>query len=358
MIQVKRKIDTLQILRAFAAISVVLFHGTNMIYERLGYTFCANIFSAGFSGVDIFFVLSGFIILYTAINKGFSKTEFLKRRFARIYPIYWIVTILLIFSYVAAPSIEQAHRGNFLKILNSLLLWPQSEKDYVLSVAWTLSYEIIFYLVFAFTFLKKPVYLVYAFLGWIILILVTNLLGLSTHIVTIDTLLNPVVINFSFGCLIAYLYVKYPNFAYWRWVLLLGSILFVCSWSIFYYISSQNPMAFANPFSRVYLFGLPAALIIYGALYIHTPVSKVLVYLGDASYSIYLVHITMLSILTKIALKFHIQDLLGGFGASLFIFVCTLVGGCLFYQWIETPLLNFTNKLLFPRKESHKMPAV
>lgn len=60
------QIDSLQAIRAFAAIAVMLFHGTKMLQDKLGYLFLNNVFIAGFSGVDVFFVLSGFIILYTS----------------------------------------------------------------------------------------------------------------------------------------------------------------------------------------------------------------------------------------------------------------------------------------------------
>src|SRR5687768_14777695 len=206
--ELNSKIDPLQALRAFAAISVMFFHGTEMIEDQLGYLFLNNAFLAGFSGVDVFFVLSGFIILYTTRNKGLSIAAFLKKRFVRISPIYWVVTALLIAAYFASPSPDSAHKKDLEVILRSFLLFPQ--KQHVLGIAWTLSYEIIFYHVFAITYLKNPRLLFYTFAGWITIILVTTLLKLETGIFALDALFNPVIILFALGCLVAYLFVKYP----------------------------------------------------------------------------------------------------------------------------------------------------
>jgi peptidoglycan/LPS O-acetylase OafA/YrhL len=348
--ELNSKIDPLQALRAFAAISVMFYHGTEMIEDQLGYLFLNNAFNAGFSGVDIFFVLSGFIILYTTRNKGMTIPAFLKKRFVRIYPIYWVVTALLIAAYFASPSPDNAHKEDPGVVLGSFLLFPQ--KKYVIGVAWTLSYEIIFYLVFAFTYLKNPKLLFYTFAGWTAIILVTTLLKLETGIFALDALFNPIIILFAFGCLIAHLFVEYPHFAYWKACIVVGLGLFVITSFIFCQAIIRDPLAFSAPISRVYLFGIPAALVIFGSLYLPTAVPRVLVYLGDASYSLYLIHGTVLSIMLKVVLKFNLGDVFGNVVGALVLFTATVVASAAFYSVVEKPLLKILNQLLFRSKKT------
>ena len=168
-INTSSKIDSLQAIRGFAAIGVLMFHGTEMIHTKLGYLPMNNLSIVGFSGVDVFFVLSGFIILYTSFGKT-SISNFIKKRIIRIYPIYWVVTVLLISLYFISPSPDQAHKGDLGVILGSLSLFPQ--EHYVVGVAWTLTYEVIFYLVFAVSYFKSPKVFYYTFFSWAAMILI------------------------------------------------------------------------------------------------------------------------------------------------------------------------------------------
>ncbi|UOA08554.1 acyltransferase [Methylobacter sp. S3L5C] len=338
------KIDSLQAIRAFAAIAVMLFHGTQILHERLHYLFLNNLFIPGFSGVDVFFVLSGFIIFYTSSPEKSNVGIFLKKRFIRIYPIYWIVTILLIISFLFSPSSEQSYKSDLGIILGSFWLYPQ--KQYIVGVAWTLTYEVIFYLVFALTYLRKPIFLLYAFIGWITAILLFYFFNIKTNIFAIDVLTNPIILNFSFGCLVAFVYKRHSEITHSEWFFWGGLILFVLMWSIFYQLKSSNAEAFTDDMARVYLFGIPASLLIFGALYLPMAVPGLLVYLGDASYSLYLVHGTVLSILIKIVLKSNYGTLFANFSGAIILFISTLAISCCFYSLVEKNLLIYLNRVL------------
>ena len=332
------KIDTLQAIRAFASIAVMLFHGTQIIHERLDYLFLNNLFIAGFSGVDIFFVLSRFIILYTSNSNSIDSSIFLKKRFIRIYPIYWLVTLLLVIAFFISPSTENAHKNDLYTILGSITLFPQ--KDYVIGVAWTLTYEVIFYLFFAFTYFRKPRYLFYGFCPWIISILLVFIFNIKTNIHSIDILLNPVILNFALGCLVAFIYNRYKYNTNAGWYFWIGLILFTVSWLFYYQLNLNHSNLLSNDISRVYLFGLPATVLIFGSLYLKNNVPKWLVYLGDASYSLYLVHGTVLSILIKIIIKFNLSSQFINFYGALSLFVTTLILSCCFYSFIEKNLIK------------------
>ena len=336
------KIDSLQAIRAFAAIIVMMAHGTQMLEERLGYLFLNNIFMAGFSGVDIFFVLSGFIILFTSRTGKSNRNTFIKRRFIRIYPIYWIVTAFLIIAYLLSPSTDQAYKGVPEIIFGSFTLFPQ--KRYVLGVAWTLTYEVLFYIIFAATYFRNPRYLFYALTGWVSIILLLHFFNIKTGFFALDALTRPIILDFAFGCLIAYAYKRYSNFMHSGWFFWSGLILFILMWAIFYHYKTSDVSFFTGEMTRVYLFGIPAALLIFGALYLPVTVSGLLVYLGDASYSLYLVHGTILSMLIKIVIKFNYETLFSSFFGAIALFIGTLFISCCFYSLVEKNLLQLLNR--------------
>ena len=132
----------LQAIRGFAALSVMLFHGGQIIEEHTGYSSLRNLFDLGYLGVDIFFILSGFLIAYKRITKQETPWAFLSKRIARIYPPYWIATTLLILGYSLFPQHDQPYKSDGNIIFGSFLLLPQPR--YIIGVAWTLYYEMVF----------------------------------------------------------------------------------------------------------------------------------------------------------------------------------------------------------------------
>ncbi len=337
------KIDSLQAIRAFAAIIVMFFHGTTILEERLNYIFLNKIFIAGFSGVDIFFVLSGFIILFTSSTGKYNIKIFLIKRFIRIYPIYWLITTLLIFAYFISPAQEQSYKGNIEIILGSFILLPQQK--YIVGVAWTLTYEIIFYLIFAVTYFKQPKYLFYVLSIWITTIAICFFNHIKSNSILITTLLNPLSLNFALGCLIAYLYKRYNDFDYPKTLISLGIILFLIMWTRYYQFKLSTANILTDDIKQLYFFGIPAGLIIFSVLYLPITVPKLLVYLGDASYSIYLIHGTVLSILIKLVQISHQSEIFSSLGGSIILFLGTILISCCFYSLVEKNLLKLLNKI-------------
>ena len=296
-------------------------------------------------------MLSGFIIYYTTFSKPPSVGSFVTKRFIRIYPIYWVVTLLLIAAYFLSPSPSQAHKADPLVIAGSLLLWPQEK--YVVGVAWTLTYEIVFYLVFAFTFLRKPIYLLYAFAVWITASLLCAIFSLKTGFHAIDSLLDPIVINFALGCVVAYVFTRLPSFRYGNSFLVFGAFAFAAAWLIYQNAVLQDASAFTHLFSRVCLFGLPSAIFIFGCLYVNTRMPGWLVYLGDASYSIYLIHGTVLVVSLKLAGKLNFSPLLNNFSGATFLFLFTIAVGGIFHTWVEKPISRFMAASAKTKKTSY-----
>ena len=144
---------SLQTLRFVAALMVVLCHTAAMVHVASGHTSSLSAFfqQVGNSGVDIFFVLSGVVISKTSI--GMTAGNFIWRRFRRIYPIYWISTIPLIVMQVFALGYVFSWRS----ILSTVTLWPVTNvfTNPFGPVAWTLSYELLFYIVMAVLLIER-----------------------------------------------------------------------------------------------------------------------------------------------------------------------------------------------------------
>ena len=115
------------------------------------------------------------------------------------------------------------------------------------------------------------------------------------------------------------------------------------TWSFYHQLRVSDPEAFTGQMARVYLFGIPATFLILGALYLPVAVPRLLVYLGDASYSLYLVHGTVLSALVAIVTKLEIGAIFANFAGAITLFAGTLVLSCVFYSVVERRLLTFLN---------------
>ncbi|MBS7566814.1 acyltransferase [Mucilaginibacter sp. Bleaf8] len=331
-------IESLQVLRAFAAISVMGLHGTHIMHMRLGFHFWDEIFNGGCSGVDVFFVISGFIILHTSTGKGFKPLAFLKRRFLRIYPLYWIVTLLLVIAYQVTPVNNQPYKESASAILGSLSLLPQN--FYVIGTAWTLTYEVMFYTVFALACAVSKRCLLATLSVWGTIILALYFSGVHTSSVFVGTLINPIILEFFFGCALAWIYHQVKEFKYAILLTTVGFVLFCMDWVWYWYAKNHDATAFSSYISRVYLFGIPAALLVGGAVYYKRPVSSLLVAVGNSSYSLYLIHGTVISTIIKFLFLFKAQSYFANNIGAVIILLLTIGISYVFYYFIERPIVN------------------
>lgn len=161
-----KKMYLIQICRGFAAILVLLFHLTELFHTRTNYNYLGGIFNQGNSGVDFFFVLSGFIIFYIHykdIGDPERLKPFLIKRFIRVYPIYWAVLLLIIPIYFFIPLFGDDSIRNSISVLRAFTLIPFTKGPApFLVVAWSMSYEVLFYLLFSIliSFKRRTSYIV------------------------------------------------------------------------------------------------------------------------------------------------------------------------------------------------------
>lgn len=351
----KPQLALIQVSRGMAALLVLLFHVNQLSETKLHQPFCFNLFRFGGAGVDFFFVLSGFIIFFvhrSDIGQRDRLRPFAVKRLIRIYPLYWIVTLLLLPAYFLVPSFGQGHENHLTSIVNSLLLLPQ-ERGPILTVGWLLCYEVFFYIMFGLAILlplKVSFYLISLWLSVSVLNTVFESIFLIKSHFIIQFLFSFHTIEFAFGCLAAYLVIKYPCRG--LFLLVFGSTVFVLAGIGQSYHLLQLHPAIA--------YGLPAMLILVGAATLDLKQSinppQCLSSLGDASYSIYLTHYPCLSVAVKLAFACNLFVVFGhGLTFALLILIA-LTLGWLFYLKVERPLITALRKrLLLPpvRKSYH-----
>lgn len=154
--KISTRLESIQILRGIAASMVVFHHFTAAVMDYAhanSMVVQSGIGRLGACGVDIFFVISGFIMVYTTREKDGAREaiSFLRKRVLRIYPLYWIWTSVILIIWLTGIGLR-AHLYGIRFIVGSYLLFPVANGDHfhpLLDQGWTLSFEMLFYLIFA-----------------------------------------------------------------------------------------------------------------------------------------------------------------------------------------------------------------
>jgi exopolysaccharide production protein ExoZ len=351
------KFESLEMVRALAALSVVFFHTQIIFTGRTGIVPFGGVFGAGSRGVDLFFVLSGFIIPYIHaddIGRPGRVGHYFYSRFVRIYPSVWITTLLALAVYlISNGGADKASKLQPWSIGASFLLLPQWG-DALVNVTWSLKYEIFFYLLFALAILRRSIGL-WLILLWQASVLAVYLSGRQLGWSWVSFYLRPIVLEFGLGLIAAWVVINRARFgmlANRRFVtgmLALGVTVFVGA----EFMQAHNPTAL-QALPDFLVFGLSAALIVISLAVIDIQrrytAPRVLVLLGGASYSIYLVHFSTISLLAAFLTRGNRTAM----NDAVFLAVA-LVGifvGLLFHQGIDRPLHRFLR-----RRERRPPPA-
>ena len=349
MIKQEKNLDLIQVLRGIASLLVVLLHTTMNAKEIFNKDFLGGFFTFGGAGVDIFFVLSGFIITYTAA-KGLTQPgkllPFLRRRFVRIFPTYWIIITIFILLQLALPSFYRTHYNFTLSnICSTLFLLPGHPM--VNGVSWTLSYELFFYVLFSLAFLlpgKRLAFALSMLYGSVIIAL--SLWGYNFEHGNrwIDLLTSPMNVEFFMGVIIAVLVRRIPPGLSLP-LIITGSLLFLAGGIAV----DLNYGLLPNAFNRVVIFGIPSFLIISGLVRFELgrkiKLHNILLSLGEASYSLYLLHLPVVAGCMRIMTKFNIQNNVILHGMLLIMIALICYASILFFKWIERPIINKLNEL-------------
>lgn len=348
---------SLQALRAVACLLVLWGHsieGAELFsVPRQGHFFHWEHF--GTSGVDIFFVISGFIVSLVAARSGTRGTgdgrrgnlRFLARRITRVFPLYWTLTAALIL----VGSLGH-HRIEWQMVawLPTLFLLPSASYPAsapFLTLGWTLMFEFYFYLVLTAFLLLTPRFLARNTVLFLLAAVgIGALVGIQRPWLVLA--LNPMLLEFVFGCLLGLLFLRTRPMAHplRRPGMALAAVGATALLStIFLGYGSANDafhiLAGRDCWLRVGVWGVPSALLVGGMLLwdpaMLSPPARLLVFLGDASYSIYLCTMPARAVVDHFWSRFAIFGADAGvfFGAAF----CTLAG-VICYLWVERPLMR------------------
>lgn len=341
-------IKSIQVLRAFAAASVVIVHAVNRANtgwpESHGSLTEATVFAAH-SGVDLFFVISGFLMAYLHrdhFGVAGAPGKFFSRRIIRIVPFYWLLSAVALGMMVFLPQLADEHRqlsdwgwlaGNF-----GFFPWPDSRghADHLLIVGWTLDYELMFYALFAAAlfFRRGFVVLCAAMAGLILFGAIVKPAHWALRWVT-DLML----LEFLAGVGIAVLMRREWSPPRWLSWLALGAGVVAIVMSA--HVDAPRPLKW----------GVPAAMIVMATLWLRFPctsaIGRAMTVVGNASYSLYLTQVFSLPALAMLMKIVGVKlpgDLMA---AVLWLGACAL--GVAFWWTVERPMTDVLNRLVAPR---------
>ncbi|MGC4100312.1 acyltransferase family protein [Ferruginibacter sp.] len=343
-----KNLQLIQMLRGIASLLVVLLHITINYSENLPGAFLFNIFKFGGSGVDIFFVLSGFIITYSSagnIAKSGAFLTFIKRRIIRIFPIYWITISIFLLIQIIFFSFYKTHFDlTFTNICSTYLLFPNHIM--INGVSWSLTNELFFYLLFSVAVLipykKITLYLMVAYSLVLIVSGVLNLFDLASMNSFVALLLFPMNMEFFLGVLVALIVHRFPS----KWIypfLITGLLLFLAGAANMGYFSGMTK----NGTERVLFFGVPSFLVILSLvkweLTKKVNIAKIFVDLGNASYSIYLIHLPVVAAFYKVVVRLNFSSTFILQTLSLALLIIVSILGIVVYKKVEKPLIKKLN---------------
>lgn len=318
-----KTICSIQFLRGFAAILVLVEH---LRIET-------SLVPYGSVGVDLFFIISGFIIFH--VTRSDSK-NFMIKRLIRIVPLYWLATLVVTVLVLARPSLFNNTEFSTAHLFGSLLFVPHWTDAQglrpILALGWTLNYEMMFYLLFYIAMrlshrYRLEITATFLFSLWA----ASNLL--SQPETGFHFFSDSIYLEFIAGMAFA----KYSKIGLVRGIS--AYALLAASTLAFFAISIAAPFGL-----RILDYGIASALLFVGALSVESIFAGRLlgfasVFGGQISYSLYLSHIYIMGIIARL-LDVH------GVGLWISCFVLIPAIAWSIYRWIEAPLGSLLRKVL------------
>lgn len=341
---------SLQCLRALAVVMVIYAHsgdqitGPNLVERETGHF-----------GVDIFFLLSGFIMVFISGRRHSPPLAFLRDRIVRIVPVYWFYTLLAVALYLVLPGAFRNTSVAPLHVLQSMFFLPHVNPDTgstspLLRLGWTLNYEMFFYLVFAICLGISFTRRVGLAAGAILVLVGAGLLMRSTGQIYdlppgLAFYFSTIMLEFALGMLIgqAYLAGRLPQLP----LPLAGLLILACL-----YIASLGVHSPWSTSMRGLFWGPLAAVILICTFSFEkicqSPRLAWMVTLGNISYTLYLLHLFPISayriLWTRLDLPQGSLLAQGLFQVSVIALTCGI--GYFAWAWIEQPLVAGARRLL------------
>jgi peptidoglycan/LPS O-acetylase OafA/YrhL len=322
-----KQLQTVQLLRFVAALAVALYHVQLRTRPGNGSSDVFLLFEKGGLGVDLFFVISGLVIYLSVAGKPFVPARFLSQRFWRIYPPYWAVLAMAIFIAVAQQILGGNSQSFALLSPESLavstLLLPTDPQVY--PVAWTLAVEVTFYLIFTLAYLAGGLRaVVAALLAWYALAVAYS--AAKSPDAPMIWMFHTIVLEFLFGVAIAALY-RAGRLRGGPALTALGLALFAAV------------LVFdLTDWRREFCYGIPAAVLMAGAVQLTWRVPRILLLGGESSYLLYLLHPLVYSVMAFSIGKLGVDAFQNG--ALMLLMLLSAVGLSMAATlWIERPYI-------------------
>jgi exopolysaccharide production protein ExoZ len=347
---------SVQVLRGAAALMVVIGHSQSAVSNVLGaegIAFARSTVLPWGAGVDLFFVISGFIMVRASarlFGTPGATAEFLRRRLLRIVPLYWLVTslkggaafpggaaILASFAFVPADTLANGR------------LFP------VYDLGWTLNYEMFFYALLVLV-IGLPRGRALMLLGSLIAALA--LIGTTIHGPSAAWFwTRPIILDFGLGVGIGALAIggiRMPQIG--RAVLAIAALLALLADPAHLFDGAAG-VTVANDWPRVVFAGLPVAGLLAAAVLGPEPpmprLALPFVRIGDASYSLYLLHPFALIAMEKMAQKLDGIRVMPGWLIALATILAAIAIALAGFRWIERPMTRvLAERLAAPLRRS------
>lgn len=346
----KPTIVAVQALRALAALAVAAVH-----FEQVGLWLQGDhrtplALNSLAAGVDLFFAISGFVMVYSSdafYGRPDAPRMFIVSRLARIVPLYWVATL------VAIPLMDLPFTWG--RLAGSLLFvpFPNAEGQIVplLGVGWTLDFEMFFYMLFALALFAPRRWLVPGMSATLAAVVMLGAMGLGGP-VWWRFVSDPIVLEFVFGMLIALAYRRGAALPVWlRLALIAGGAA-----AVWFSLELMPPSGL-----RAVRWGLPTAAILAGAVLGPPPptgrLRAVVVTLGDASYSLYLLHGLCSAVLFR-AWPSPLVHQVAVPTAMISTYLATILLSVAAHRFLEQPATSAIRCLLLgPRRAVPQLPA-
>lgn len=321
------KLLSIELARGVAAIIVVLYHAARHLDKNVGFPLGKQAFQFGHAGVDFFFVISGFIILHVHgddLGRPDRLRHYASRRFTRIYPIYWVILALTVALALLSGRVPP-------DVAWAATLLPTRVEPLV-GVAWTLQHEIIFYAIFAVLIIHLRLGLV--LLGSWLAVIFWAQAGQSVGLMPI--FVSAYNLEFFMGMAAAW-WLRHGVVSFPRTLLLMGLSMFLG------FAAAEVAGIFDGyaPAARL-AYGLCSALVVVGLVAGERSgrfsAASAVPWLGGASYSIYLFHLSFIGLADKVWNRAGLADWVwAGYGV---IVLAGIGGGVLVSRLVEYPLMR------------------
>ena len=354
---------SIQVCRGLAAMLVVMDHLHNVELKYFHSHFLA-IFQYGIVGVDLFFIISGYVIASVTLGRKADRTpgRFLYHRLTRVYPIYWIYTAIVAAAYLYNPLWINASAGHHADIAQSFLLYPTGVPMLVMQ-GWTLTFEVYFYFVIFLTLLLPRKLTAYLLGLWAVVIIGFSVLPHVAFSPIGAIISSASVLEFLAGYLLFELVqrVRLPRAAGWLLIAFASAwMVTLVAWSNAYHLGDSG-WIMATPWARTWLLGPLAFAFLFGLVELErlgklrTP--RFLVALGDWSYSIYLSHLILVELTGRAFVRFFPQVPAASLIVCAIALPLAVLIGWLSYQYLEQPMLAMFKRVKPARARLASSPA-